>query len=214
MSNQVWLDELRLKVNSCNRCDVLGALTERKVFGEGPPDAPIMSIAEAPGESEYLKLKPFCGKAGAFWEGMLASVGWHRSEIYVCNVVKCRPMFQGKSNKLTPNLVEVDYCKGFLYEQIAIVKPRLILAFGKIAGLALGIMSSHTQKMGARVGFNPHFNYEYDGGGDTMNRAKVMFTYHPSYLQNKPEGRAKCGEVFEHLYQAKQFFDETRLPWE
>lgn len=213
-NSQVWLDELRLEVNSCNRCDVLGALTDRKIFGEGPSDAPIMSIAEAPGADEYTQISNFRGKAGVFWEGMLASVGWHRSELYVCNVIKCRPMYGGKSNKLSPNLVEVDYCKHFLERQISIVKPRLILAFGKVAGLALGIMQSPTQRMGAMVGFNPHFNYEYDGGGDTVNRVKVMFTYHPSYLQNKPEGRAKCSEVFGHLSQAKQFFENTRLPWE
>jgi DNA polymerase len=212
-SSQVWLDELRLEVNSCNRCDVLGALTDRKIFGEGPSDAPVMSIAEAPGADEYTRISPFRGRAGAFWEGMLASVGWHRSELYVCNVIKCRPQYNGKSNALSPNLIEVDYCKRFLERQIEIVRPRLILAFGKIAGLALGILAPK-QRMGDKVGFDPNWDYTYVGEDELLQKAKVLFTYHPSNLQNRPEGRNKCNEVFDQLQQAKTYFEETRLPWE
>jgi len=205
--------ELSCYVDMCQSCHSLGALTVKKVFGEGSLGATIMSIAEAPGADEFKQKRPFVGKAGAFWEGMLSAVGWHRSELYVCNVVKCRPMYGGKSNKLSPNLAEVDHCKYFLEQQIAIVKPKLILAFGKIAGLALGVMHSANQSMRKVVGMQVE-PYLYKGVDSTEHQARVMFTYYPSYLQNKPEGRARCNEVFDHLYKAKRTLVETDLPWD
>jgi uracil-DNA glycosylase len=203
------MEALRRECELCNKCGSLGALTDRKVFGEGPINANIMSISEAPGKDEYEQGGPYRGKAGRFWEGMLTSVGWSRSHIYVCNAVKCRPMYGGVSNCLSPNLEDVDFCKNFLTRQVAIVRPRILLVFGKAAAYALGILTKkdYAKPIKNRLGIQKERYYHGSG------YSNVLLTYHPSYLQNKPDGRAYCFQAYKQLYDAKKLL-EAEAPWD
>jgi uracil-DNA glycosylase len=214
MDGERALEELKIECDACVKCNHLGALTDRKVFGEGPKNASIMSISEAPGKEEYDHKRPYQGKAGQFWEGMLKSIGWERSFMYVCNSLKCRPMYQGGSNQLSPSLEEVDHCRPFLIKQVSIIRPRLLLVFGKPAALSLGILlkSDYNKPIKPRLGIQkePYWYKDFDG---QQRSARVALLYHPSYLMSKPEGRNYCFETYKQLCDTKKLF-EADPPWD
>lgn len=121
------LDELREYIGDCHRCS-LGETRTRLVFGVGRADAEVMFIGEAPGRNEDLKGEPFVGAAGQLLDELLASAGLTRSDVYIANILKCRP-----PNNRDPEGSEIATCTPFLEEQIRLLDPRVIVTLGKFA---------------------------------------------------------------------------------
>ena len=130
--NQDLSDEITeffKSISLCKKCS-LGHTRNKFVFGNGDPNADLMLIGEAPGEEEDLKGEPFVGRAGKLLNKILAAIDKNRSDgVFITNVLKCRP-----PNNRDPLLSEVDKCEPHLIKQIEIIKPKLIVALGKISG--------------------------------------------------------------------------------
>jgi DNA polymerase len=168
------LEEVRAELGDCQRCRLHEARTQI-VFGDGDPNADLMFVGEGPGEQEDLRGIPFCGRAGELLTQMIEKgLGVRRSDVYICNIVKCRP----PSNR-TPHSDEAATCARFLDGQIAAVRPRVIVALGKPAtSLLLGRDVAISRVRGTWQ--------EYRG-------VPVMPTFHPAYVlrQYTPEVRRK-----------------------
>lgn len=121
------LDELRDYIGDCHRC-ALGDTRSRLVFGVGNPHADVMFIGEAPGRNEDLQGEPFVGAAGKLLNELLASAGLSREDVYIANILKCRP-----PNNRDPLPAEIEMCAPFLEEQIRLIDPRVIVTLGKFA---------------------------------------------------------------------------------
>jgi len=119
------LDELYSRIASCPDCDLCKNRTHA-VPGEGPANAEVMFVGEGPGFHEDQQARPFVGPAGRFLEEMLSSVGLRRSDVYITNVVKCRP-----PNNRDPLPTEIDACRKYLERQIELIKPKLIVTLGR-----------------------------------------------------------------------------------
>ncbi len=121
------LKDLEEHIGDCHRCP-LGDTRTHLVFGVGREDADIMFVGEAPGRNEDLKGEPFVGAAGRLLDELLASIGLDREDVYIANILKCRP--PGNRN---PQQVEIDTCTPFLREQVRLVSPRVIVTLGNFA---------------------------------------------------------------------------------
>ncbi len=121
------LEQLREQIGDCHRCP-LGDTRTCLVFGVGRPDADVMFIGEAPGRNEDLKGEPFVGAAGKLLDELLASIGLDRSDVYIANILKCRP--PGNRN---PQPDEIETCTPFLREQVRLIEPRVIVTLGNFA---------------------------------------------------------------------------------
>jgi DNA polymerase len=166
------LEEVQLELGECTRCPLCEG-RNRIVFGDGNPDAALMFIGEGPGQEEDRRGLPFVGRAGELLTQMIErGLEIPRSEVYICNIVKCRP-----PGNRTPQADEVATCKPFLDGQINAVRPRTIVALGRPAtSLLLGRDVSITRLRGTW--------HEYRG-------IPLMPTFHPAYLlrQYTPENR-------------------------
>ncbi len=167
------LEDLRLEIGECTRC-ALCAARNQIVFGDGNPDAALMFIGEGPGEEEDRRGLPFVGRAGELLTRMIErGLGIPRSDVYICNIVKCRP-----PGNRTPHPDEIATCKTFLDGQIDTVKPRTIVALGRPAtSLLVGHDVSITRVRGTWQQYRD---------------IPVMPTFHPAYLlrQYTPENRS------------------------
>lgn len=121
------LDELRHNLGECARC-ALGDTRTKLVFGVGNPHADLMFIGEAPGRNEDLRGEPFVGAAGKLLDELLASIGLERSQVYIANVLKCRP-----PNNRDPLASEIELCTPYLAEQVRLVNPKVIATLGNFA---------------------------------------------------------------------------------
>jgi DNA polymerase len=168
------LEEVREELGDCRRCRLHEARTQI-VFGDGNPNADLMFVGEGPGEQEDIRGIPFCGRAGELLTQMIEKgLGVRRSDVYICNIVKCRP----PSNR-TPHSDEAATCARFLDGQIAAVGPKVIVALGKPAtSLLLGRDVAISRVRGTWQ--------EYRG-------VPVMPTFHPAYVlrQYTPDVRRK-----------------------
>lgn len=156
------LEAIRTDLGDCTRC----RLSEERssiVFGEGSPEAPVIFVGEGPGAEEDRTGRPFVGRAGELLNRIIASVGWRRDEVYICNVVKCRP-----PGNREPRPDEVACCRGFLERQLRSIRPRVIVALGKPATSTL---------LGRAVAITRVRGIWHDWEGIPM-----MPTYHPAYL--------------------------------
>jgi len=157
---------LAASIDGCTRC----ALAEKRtniVFGEGAGDAELMFIGEAPGGDEDRTGRPFVGQAGKLLDGMIVALGLARSEVYIANVVKCRP--PGNRNPAEP---EMAACAGFLDLQIELIRPKVVVALGLVAARRL-TGSAKPMKALRR-------NWAVYRG------VPVLATYHPAYLLRNP----------------------------
>jgi DNA polymerase len=145
------------------------------VFGVGDRQARLMIIGEAPGADEDRLGEPFVGRAGQLLNAMLAAIGLAREQVYIANIVKCRP-----PGNRDPHADEAAACRGYLDRQIALVRPRLILAVGGVAAKNL----LHTDTAVGRLRARLHRYGESD--------IPLRVTYHPSYLLRRPEEKAKA----------------------
>lgn len=156
------LDAVRELALGCPRCR-LAETRGHVVFGEGNPDADVLVVGEAPGADEDRTGRPFVGKAGKLLDLLLASVGFSREQVYICNVLKCRP----PSNR-NPQPDEVEACSPYLLRQVELVRPRAILAFGTFAAQTLLQTDTSIGRLRGRV-------HEYQG-------VPLVPTYHPAAL--------------------------------
>ncbi len=176
---QAGLLKLADIVASCQRCEKLADSRRQTVFGVGNPDADIMFIGEAPGADEDRQGEPFVGAAGQLLNKIIEACGLRREEIYICNILRCRP--PGNRNPLPQ---EVANCREFLDGQIKIVNPTHIICWGTVAAQNLLHVTESVGRL--RGQFLQH--------GD----ARVLCTYHPSYLLRNPSAK-------------KQVWDDMKL---
>lgn len=180
------LDALDAAICNCTKCE-LGHLRKNFVFGVGHPHATFMVIGEAPGADEDEQGEPFVGRAGQLLNKILAAIGFRREDVYIANILKCRP-----PNNATPTLEQSETCKPYLLKQIALIKPRVILCVGRTAAQSLlGTNESMAQLRGGRV-----FDFE----GTTL-----MVTFHPAALLRNPNWKRPA---WEDVQAARKVHDE------
>lgn len=157
-------------VLACTKCPQLVASRTQVVFGTGNPDAEIMFIGEAPGADEDMVGEPFVGKAGQLLTKIIETMGLRRSDVYIANVLKCRPNLpSGETENRKPTPVELATCKPYLLQQIEIIEPRVIVALGGTAVEGL-------------LGEDKVFITKLRGTWKEFHGIPVMLTYHPTYL--------------------------------
>jgi len=166
--------EIRQELGECQRCK-LGRGRTRLVFGVGSPQAELMFVGEGPGEDEDRQGEPFVGRAGQLLTKMIEAMGFERADVYIANVVKCRP--PGNRN---PEPDEIEACEPFLRAQIAAVGPKVIVALGKFAAQTLLRETSPISRLRGRW-------FAYEG-------VKLMPTFHPAYLLRSPQEKVKAWE--------------------
>lgn len=167
-------DALKQAVVNCTACGLDKTRTQT-VFGVGNRNAELMLIGEAPGFHEDQQGEPFVGRAGQLLNAMLASIGMERSQVYIANILKCRP-----PNNRDPLAEEVAHCTPFLTKQIALIQPKLLLAVGRIAAqFLLNTKSPLTQLRGKIHPYGPF-------------QTPLIITYHPAYLLRSPKDKSKA----------------------
>ncbi|MCE9610955.1 MAG: uracil-DNA glycosylase [Chthoniobacter sp.] len=163
------LAELRSPVLACTLCPHLVKSRTQVVFGVGNPEAELMFVGEAPGEDEDLQGEPFVGKAGQLLTKIITAMGYARDDIYIANVLKCRPdMPPGESGNRKPKAAEMATCLPYLRQQIDIIQPRALVALGATAMEGLLGAVEPMAKLRGRW-------HEFNG-------IPLMATYHPAYL--------------------------------
>lgn len=168
------LEDLRDEIGDCQRCKLSKGRTHI-VFGEGDADARIMFIGEAPGKEEDLQARPFVGEAGQLLTRLIEKMGFKREDVYIANIVKCRPPMNRD-----PQEDEISTCLPFLEKQIEVISPKIIIALGKISAyvlLAIKVPISKFSISKIRGKF-----YDYKG-------IPVMPTFHPAYLLRNPKDK-------------------------
>ncbi len=164
-------DELRQCVSDCTRCELSESRT-KTVFGVGNRGADWMIIGEAPGAEEDRRGEPFVGRAGKMLDEMLRSIGQGRDSVFIANILKCRP-----PNNRDPKPAEAAKCRDYLERQIALVRPKIILAVGKTAAQNLTGSDDPVGRMRGRV--------------HDLNGIPMVVTYHPAYLLRSPSQKRK-----------------------
>jgi DNA polymerase len=167
-------------VSRCVRCQELALTRRQTVFGVGDPHARVMFIGEAPGAEEDAQGEPFVGRAGQLLDRIIAACGWKRKDIYICNILKCRP--PGNRN---PAPQEAANCREYLDGQIRLVDPEYIVCWGAVA--AQNLLDET-----AAIGRLRQKWFAY-------GRAKVLCTYHPSYLLRNPDAKKPVWEDMKFL---------------
>ncbi|MFN0136607.1 MAG: uracil-DNA glycosylase family protein [Phycisphaerae bacterium] len=168
-------------VRGCRKC-VLHSGRTQTVFGVGNPRPDVAFVGEGPGADEDIQGEPFVGRAGQLLTRMIAAMQLTREQVYICNVVKCRP-----PGNRTPEEAEMHACAPYLFRQLAILRPKVIVALGRPASQTLLATSTPIGKLrGEFHDFPPpalaHFN---------LPRCKLMPTFHPAYLLRSPDEKAK-----------------------
>src|SRR5690349_24328460 len=170
------LTALRAEIGpDCQRCKLHRLGRTQVVFGVGNPDADLMFVGEAPGGDEDLQGEPFVGRAGQLLTKIIEAIGMTRPQVYIANVIKCRP--PGNRN---PEPDEVEQCEPFLFRQIDIIKPKVIVALGKFAAQSLLKTTEPITRIRGR-------EYRY-------RDAILMPTYHPAYLLRNPSSKREVWE--------------------
>ena len=169
------LAALRAHIGDCTRCKLHLLGRTQVVFGVGNPDANLMFVGEAPGRDEDLQGIPFIGRAGQLLTKIIESIGLRREDVYIANVIKCRP-----PENRNPEPDEVNTCEPFLFQQIDTIKPKVIVALGKFAAQALLRTLDPISRLRGRV-------YDYRG-------AKLIPTFHPAYLLRNPSSKREVWE--------------------
>ena len=173
------LDEFHRLICECQKCP-LGKTRNNFVFGVGNPQADIVFIGEAPGEKEDLLGIPFVGRAGKLLDKILSAIKLSRDDIYICNVLKCRP-----PNNRNPLPIEVEKCEPYLINQLKIINPKLIVSLGRVSACTL--LKTNKSLKDLR---NQQFKY---AGID------LLVTYHPAALLRNPNYKKPAWEDFKFI---------------
>lgn len=175
---------LQQAVTQCTQCELHQSRTQT-VFGVGNPNADLLIIGEAPGADEDRQGEPFVGRAGQLLNEMLKAIQLSRNDVYIANILKCRP-----PDNRDPKPEEAALCSGFLKNQIELIQPKLIMALGRIA--AHRLLDTNTSLAKLRGEFH---NY-------TSTNTPLLVTYHPAYLLRSPAEKAKA---WQDLLVARKF---------
>lgn len=179
---RIELDLLAEQVSTCSRCTELTVSRTKTVFGEGPLDADLCFIGEAPGYNEDQQGRPFVGEAGQLLDRILAACGFKREEVYICNILKCRP-----PGNRTPLLTEAAHCRSYLEQQLELIRPKYICAMGACAAQNLLGTTQSITRMRRRF-------HDFKG-------TPVLCTYHPAYLLRNPQAKKDVWEDMKLLLQ-------------
>ncbi|MFQ5713920.1 MAG: uracil-DNA glycosylase [Candidatus Scalinduaceae bacterium] len=180
------LKELEEEVRQCTKCGLCKGRTN-VVFGTGDADADLMFVGEAPGYYEDVQGEPFVGRAGQLLTKIIESIGLKRSEVYIANILKCRP-----PENRNPTANEIILCKPHLIKQIEIICPKVICALGTFAAQTLLGTKESIGRLRGKF-------HEYQG-------TKLLATYHPAYLLRNPNDKKK---VWEDMKKVRDFLKEN-----
>jgi uracil-DNA glycosylase family 4 len=178
------LEKIREDIGDCQRCKLCSTRTHI-VFGSGDPKAKLVFVGEAPGADEDAQGLPFVGRAGQLLTRILESIGLSRQDVYICNVIKCRP----PENRF-PEKDEIASCSPFLLRQLEAIRPKVICCLGAAAAQTI-------LKRKSSVGWMRGRFQDYRG-------AKLIVTYHPAYLLRNPDAKR---DVWEDMKKIKAFLD-------
>ena len=170
------LEALRVQVAACTRCELHRSRTNT-VFGVGNARARLLLVGEAPGADEDARGEPFVGRAGRLLDAMLLAIGLEREQVYIANILKCRP-----PGNRDPKPEEVVHCAGYLDRQIASIGPELILALGRVAAQNLLGVATPVARLRGREHHHP------------SSATPVLVTYHPAYLLRSPLEKRRAWE--------------------
>ncbi len=180
--NRPTLDGLKAVTMACIRCD-LAQTRKTVVFGEGNPKADIVFVGEAPGEEEDNQGRPFVGRAGKLLDQLIDRIGIRRNDVFICNVLKCRP-----PGNRDPEPLEIACCKEYLLEQLDIIRPKVICTLGRHAYNTLLEVDAPITRIRGKM--------------TTFRGTPLLPTYHPSYLL-RSQGKMK--EAWEDMESLKTF---------
>jgi uracil-DNA glycosylase len=164
---------IREDIGDCTRCRLAKQGRKQIVFGVGNPRAELMFIGEAPGADEDIQGEPFVGRAGQLLNNMIKAMGLSREQIYIANIIKCRP-----PGNRTPERDECETCSPFLMRQIAAIKPKAIVALGAVAAKTLLAMNASMMDLRGKW-------YDFRG-------TKLAVTYHPAFLLRDPRQKKEA----------------------
>ena len=173
------LDSFSQSICQCQKCP-LGNTRTNFVFGVGNPHADIVFVGEAPGQQEDLKGEPFVGRAGKLLDKILAAVSLSRDDVYICNVLKCRP-----PQNRDPLPSEVDQCEPYLKTQLALINPKLIVALGRVAACTILKTKEPLKNLRKQI-------FQYEG-------IDLMVTYHPAALLRNANFKQPTWEDFQMI---------------
>ena len=173
------ISEFNSAIKGCMNCP-LGATRTNFVFGAGNPDADIMFVGEAPGEKEDLEGLPFVGRSGKLLTDILKAIDLTREDVYIANILKCRP-----PNNRDPNKAEIEECEPYLLKQIELIKPKLLVALGRISATTLLRTKDSLTAMRGQV-------FDYHG-------TDLVVTYHPAALLRNPNWKRPAWEDFKKI---------------
>ncbi len=181
MPGRADMESLRQSWGACTRCKLAAGRTHL-VFGEGAVPAKLMFVGEGPGEQEDLQGRPFVGKAGELLTRMIEAMGLRREDVYIANIVKCRP-----PGNRDPEPDEVEACLPVLLEQIARVRPRVIVSLGRVSAQSLLATSTPISRLRGR--------WQQFQGID------LMPTFHPAYLLRSPDKKKEAWQDLQAVIQ-------------
>jgi DNA polymerase len=186
---------IREDLGDCTRCKLHKQGRKQIVFGVGNPRADLMFVGEGPGADEDTQGEPFVGRAGQLLNNMIKAMGIRREDVYIANVVKCRP-----PGNRTPERDETETCSPFLMRQIAVVKPKVVVALGAVAAKNLLAMNASMSELRGRF-------YDFMPAGarssdPSWQGTKLAVTYHPAFLLRDPRQK---GEAWKDLQMVMKF---------
>jgi DNA polymerase len=175
LDTSAQLTAIREDIGECVRCKLCSLGRKQIVFGVGNPNADLMFVGEAPGRDEDIQGIPFVGRAGQKLTQIIEAIGLTRDDVYIANVIKCRP-----PENRNPEPDEVEQCEPFLFRQVDTIKPKVIVALGTFAAKSLLKSTDSISRLRGRV-------YDYRG-------AKLVPTFHPAFLLRNPSCRREVWE--------------------
>jgi|WetSurMetagenome_2_1015567.scaffolds.fasta_scaffold66081_2 uracil-DNA glycosylase len=178
---------LNQAINTCMKCG-LGKTRTKFVFGVGNPKAEVVVVGEAPGADEDAQGEPFVGRGGQLLNKILESIQFKREEVFICNILKCRP-----PNNRDPQPEEIEFCEPYLWKQLELIKPKMILCVGRIAGQSLLKTNASLTLLRGKV-------HDYRG-------IPLMVTYHPAALLRNPNWKRPC---WEDVQQFRKLYEEMK----
>jgi uracil-DNA glycosylase family 4 len=186
---------IREDLGDCTRCKLHKQGRKQIVFGVGNPHAELMFVGEGPGADEDTQGEPFVGRAGQLLNNMIKAMGIRREDVYIANIVKCRP-----PGNRTPERDECETCSPFLMRQIAVIRPRVVVALGAVAAKnLLAINAPMSELRGRFYDFMPTGGHSSD---PCWRGTKLAVTYHPAFLLRDPRQK---GEAWKDLQMVMKY---------
>ncbi len=186
---------IREDLGDCTRCKLHKQGRKQIVFGVGNPRADLMFVGEGPGADEDTQGEPFVGRAGQLLNNMIKAMGIRREDVYIANVVKCRP-----PGNRTPERDETETCSPFLMRQIAVVRPKVVVALGAVA--AKNLLAMNASMMELRGRFYDFMPAGARSSDPSWQGTKLAVTYHPAFLLRDPRQK---GEAWKDLQMVMKY---------